>query len=261
MKKKKGSILIIGVYVDDLIVTGSHKDEIIKFKQQMSKEFEMSDLGMLTYYLGIEVNQHKNGLTLRQTNYANTILKKAGMFYCNPCKYPMESKLQLTKDEEGELVDPTSYRSIIGGLRYLTQTRPDIANSVGIVSRFMEKPTKQHQVAVKHILRYVKGTIDYGLSYTKGGKNCVIGYTDSDLARDVEDRKTNNAKCQRIWISRLLGVLTGRKLGPFELNVDNKLALDLMKYPKAGILTKPMNKVKFEAMRKLLGVKDAMIPD
>ncbi|KAL7617031.1 hypothetical protein Lser_V15G00150 [Lactuca serriola] len=227
----------------------------------------------------------------------------------------MESKLQLTKDEEGELVDPTSYRSIIGGLRYLTHTRPDIAYSVGIVSRFMERPTKQHQVAVKHILRYVKGTVDYGLSYTKGRKNCVIGYTNSDLARDVEDRKStsgmafyldnnlvtwssqkqkcvalssceaefmaaNNATCQGIWISRLLGVLTGRKLGPFELNVDNKSALDLMKNPvfhgrskhidtryhfirdhiergnvivkhvntneqKADILTKPMNKVKF----------------
>lgn len=326
-KKKKGSVLIIGVYVDDLIVTGNHNDEVMKFKQQMSKEFEMSDLGMLSYYLGIEVNQHKDGLTLKQTNYAISILKKAGMFDCNPCKYPMEPKLQLTKDEEGEPVDPTLYRSIIGGLRYLTHTRPDIAHSVGIVSRFMERPTKQHQQAVKHILRYIKGTTEYGLSYTKGGKkNVVTGYTDSDLASDVNDRRSTtgmafyldenlitwssqkqkcvalssceaefmaatSATCQGIWIRRLLGVLTEKIISPMVLYVDNKSALDLMKNPvfhgrskhidtrfhfirecvergdvvvrhvgtkeqRADILTKSMSRVKFEEMRKLLGVKE-----
>lgn len=112
------------------------------------------------------------------------------MFDYNPCRYLIESKLQLTKVEEGELVNPTSYRSITRGIIYLTHTRPDIAYSIGIVSYFMEKPTKQHQVAMKHILMYVNWTVDHGLSYTKGSKNGMIGYIDSNLARDVKDRRS-----------------------------------------------------------------------
>lgn len=159
---------MVGVYVDDLIVTGNCSNEVKLFKEQMQQEFEMSDLRSLSNYLGIEVGQQKDGITLKQIAYAKNILEKAGMVKCNSCKYPMEPKLELTKDEEGDLVNPTVYRSIIGGLRYLTHTRPDISYDVGIVSRFIERPTVKHRQAVKHILRYIKGTIDYGLKYTRG---------------------------------------------------------------------------------------------
>ncbi|XP_023732693.2 secreted RxLR effector protein 161-like [Lactuca sativa] len=105
----------------------------------------------------------------------------------------MEPKLELTKDEEGDPVNPTKYRNIVGGLRYLTHTRPDISYAVGIVSRFMERPTVKHLQAVKHILRYIKGTIDYGLKYTRcNGEDIVTGYTDSDLARDVNDKRNTS---------------------------------------------------------------------
>nr|GEY53489.1 hypothetical protein [Tanacetum cinerariifolium] len=157
----------------------------------MNKEFNMSDMGLLSYYLGIEVSQYADRVTLKQAADVKTILKKTGMEDCNACKYPMEPKLELTKYEAGDPVDPTEFRSIVGALRYLTHTRPDISYAVGLVSRFMEKPTSQHLKAVKHILRYVKGTVNYSIVYTKGsGEDIIIGYTDSDFARDVNDRRS-----------------------------------------------------------------------
>ncbi|XP_052619564.1 uncharacterized protein LOC128125952 [Lactuca sativa] len=131
---------------------GSCDQSIQNFKKDMSVKFEMSDLGLLTYYLGIEVNQQNTGITLKQEAYAKSILAKTRMLDCNPTKSPMEHKLKLRKDEEGELVNPTEYRSLVGGLRYLTHTRPDITFVVGVVSRFMEKPTIKHLQAVKTIL-------------------------------------------------------------------------------------------------------------
>lgn len=186
-----GKLLIVGVYVDDLIVTGNCEMEVTKFKKQMNNEFEMSDLGTLSYYLGIEVAQHEDGISLKQSAYARNILIKAGMDGCNPSQYPMEPKLELTKDEGATPVDPTEYRRIIGGLRYLTHTRPDISYAVGMASHFMERPTVQHLQVVKRILRYIKGTIDFGLVYKRGsGKDDVIGYSDSNHARDVNDRRS-----------------------------------------------------------------------
>ena len=95
----------------------------------------MSDLGFLTHYLGIEVSQNDEGISLKQESYAKNLLAKTGMQDCNPTKTPMEHKLRLRKEDESELVNPTEYRSIVGGLRYLTHTRPDISFAVGIVSR------------------------------------------------------------------------------------------------------------------------------
>ncbi|KAL4567198.1 hypothetical protein LXL04_022774 [Taraxacum kok-saghyz] len=151
----------------------------------MKKEFEMSDLGLLSYYLGIAVSQKKWGISLRQTAYARKILEQFGLLDCNPTKSPMEPKLKVTKDEEGEEVDPTEYRRVVGCLRYLTHTRPDLSFSVGIASRFMEKPTTLHFQVVKHILRYVKGTIDYGINYEKGREvEDLVGFSDSDHGGD-----------------------------------------------------------------------------
>ncbi|GJV52340.1 putative RNA-directed DNA polymerase [Tanacetum coccineum] len=266
-KKKDDDVLIIGVYVDDLIVTGSCHKSIQDFKRDMKAKFEMSDLGLLSYYLGIEVNQQETGITLKQEAYARSILTKTRMIKCNPNKRPMEHKLKLTKDGEGELINPTEYRSIVGGLRYLTHTRPDISFAVGVVSRFMEKPTEQHLQAVKGILRYVKGTLDHGLLYTRGeSKVTITGYSDSDLANDVNDRKSTGgmafyvngnlvtwasqkqrvvalssceaefiaatmAACQGIWLRRLLTEITKQRVPPVTLFVDNQSALELMKNP------------------------------
>ncbi|XP_031493243.1 uncharacterized mitochondrial protein AtMg00810-like [Nymphaea colorata] len=183
--------IIVGVYVDDLIVTGEDSEAIAAFKQQMMAEFEMSDLGLLTYYPGIEVAQGEDGIWIKQAAYAKKVLIQFGMLDCNPTKIPMEPRSQLNKDPKGQSVDATEYRRVIGCLRYLLHTRPDLLYAVGVASRFMKRLTVMHHKAVKQILRYLKGTINFGLVYTKGkGEEVIIGFTDSDLAGDVDDWKS-----------------------------------------------------------------------
>jgi len=147
--------LILGVYVDDLIVTGGEPAEIAVFKKQMTSEFEMSDLGKLSFYLGIEVEQETDCITIKQTGYAKKVLSRFGMENCNPTKIPISPGTVLHDDKDGRPIDATEYRRVVGCLRYLLHTRPDLAFSVGMASRFMERPTVMHQCAVKHILRYL----------------------------------------------------------------------------------------------------------
>jgi hypothetical protein len=135
-----GNRLIVGVYVDDLIITGAGINSILEFKQQMADVFKMSDLGLLSYYLGIEVKQSEKGIALSQGNYARKILEKGRLQGCNPCQIPMQANLKLSKESSSAKVDATEYRSLVGSLRYLVHTRPDLAFSVGYVCRFMEDP-------------------------------------------------------------------------------------------------------------------------
>ncbi|XP_062182043.1 uncharacterized mitochondrial protein AtMg00810-like [Phragmites australis] len=233
----------------------------------MKATFQMSDLGLLHYYLGMEVTQSADGITLGQSAYAAKILKNAGLVGCNPSYIPMEPCLKLSKASTAPAVDVTTYRSIVGSLRYLMNTRPDLAYSVGYVSRFMEKPTTEHLVAVKRVLRYISGTLDFGYHYTRKKKDAqLIGYSDSDLAGDIDTRKSttgvvfflgNNvitwqsqkqkvvalssceaeyiagttAACQGVWLARLLAELKGEKAGAFQLNIDNESAIQLSKNP------------------------------
>ena len=132
------------MYVDDLIISGPNVRDIKQFKSEMRNKFGMGDLGLLSYYLGIEVKQGDGGITLSQSSYAVRILERAGMKNCNPCDTPMECRLKLCKEKEGEAVDPTACRSIIGSLRYIVNTRPDLAYAVGVVSRYMEAPGREH---------------------------------------------------------------------------------------------------------------------
>ena len=123
--------------------------------------------------------------------YAKKVLEKARIGGCNRTKYPIDPKERLPKDKRGTEVDSTDYKNMVGGLRYLVHLRPDIAYSVGMVSRFMEKPTVLHKNAVKHIMRYVKGTLEFGLVYSKNsGNNMIVAYSDSDLVGQMDDRKS-----------------------------------------------------------------------
>lgn len=233
----------------------------------MQGEFEMSDLGLLSYYLGIEVEQGEGGTTLKQTAYAKKVLVQFGMQDCNSTLIPMDPKMQLHKDAEGQEVDATEYRRVIGCLRYLLHTRPDLSYAVGVASRFMERPTVLHFKAVKQILRYLKGTVERGLVYAAGGGELKItGYTESDLAGDVDDRRSTggmafyinqslvawslqkqktvvlssceaefmaatDAACQVLWLRALLGEVAGVEEKSVTLFVDNKSAISLMKNP------------------------------
>ncbi|GJU03010.1 putative RNA-directed DNA polymerase [Tanacetum coccineum] len=267
--QSKNTTLIIGVYVDDIIVTGSSEKQVQDFKVRMNSIFDMSDLGKLNYYLGIEVKQEENSIIIKQENYARKILEEAGMSNCNPAKWPMDPKLQLTKDEGGKEVDPTKYRRIIGSLRYLINTRPDLSYSVGVVSKFMQSPRESHYAAVKKILRYLKGTTG----------SC-----------EAEFMAATAAACQALWLRNMVGFLTGEGAKRVQLLVDNQSAIALMKnhvfhgrskhidtkyhfirecverdqvyvehvcgdLQKADILTKALPRVKFTEMRRLIGAE------
>ncbi|XP_039138720.1 uncharacterized mitochondrial protein AtMg00810-like [Dioscorea cayenensis subsp. rotundata] len=156
----------------------------------MMKVFEMSDLGQLKYFLGLEVTQYKDSLFVSQWKYAEDLLSKAGLLHCNPVGGPinLNEKLQM-KDGSGD-VDCTKYRRIVGSLLYLTHTRPDLMHAVSVVARFMQSPTKHQYGAVKRILRYVSGTTGYGLHYAKNDQFKLVGYSDSDWGGSPEDRRS-----------------------------------------------------------------------
>jgi hypothetical protein len=135
IRRSDSSQLTVDVYVDDLVIIGPHKEEICKFKREMAVEFKMSDLGLLRYYLGIEVRQGADGITLCQRTYASKILEKVGLADCNPRQTPMEARLKLSKHSIEPLVEATLVRSIVDSLCYLVNTRLDIAFVVGYVSR------------------------------------------------------------------------------------------------------------------------------
>lgn len=154
-RMKTGMRLVVGVYVDDLIIMGESEEEVVVFKQEMKKVFRMSDLEALSFYLGIEVKQMQSGIELCQSSYVVKLLEKAGMKDCNSCATPMEARLKLSKDSASSVVDSTEYRSLIGSLRYLLHTRPDLTFSVCYLSRFMEEPKQEHLNAVKKVFRYI----------------------------------------------------------------------------------------------------------
>ena len=193
-RSNKNSFLIVGVYVDDLIISGPNADDITQFKQEMRKKFSMSDLGLLSYYLGMEVMQKDGVITICQSSYAAKIVQQCQMTGCNPVDTPMEQRVKLTKAKTGTEKNVTRYRSIIGMLRYLVNTRPDLSFAVGTVSRFMEAPDNEHWAAVKRIIRYVSGTLNYGCKFIRGANSemLLLGYTDSDQAGDLVQRKSTS---------------------------------------------------------------------
>ena len=135
---KGGNALLVGVYVDDLVITGTKEAEVKAFKEEMKATFQMSDLGLLSFYLGIEVHQDSSGISLRQTAYAKRIVELGGLTGCNPTHTPMEERLKLSRDNTTKEVNATRYRRIVGSLRYLVHTRPDLAFAVVYISRFMQ---------------------------------------------------------------------------------------------------------------------------
>jgi hypothetical protein len=132
--------------------------------------------------------------SLKQGKYTVEILKRFDMLECKSINTPMEAKLKLKLlvDTSSNLIDATLYRQIIGSLMYLTNTRPDIYFAVNTLSQFLVEPRRVHLVAAKHVMRYLKGTMDYGLSYDGDHDFTLIGYTDADWAGSVADRKSTS---------------------------------------------------------------------
>jgi hypothetical protein len=175
--------LIIKVYVDDLIIIGTSTQAIEEFRQEMKERFQMSDLGLLSYYLGIEVVQGVAGIALCQPAYTGKLLDWCGLSSCNPAAPPMENILKLSRSSTKAPVNVTEYQGIIGALRYLLHTRLELTFTVGYLSRFMEESREDHLAAVKRVLRYVADTRDHRLFYTKQeeGPPKLIGFSDADF--------------------------------------------------------------------------------
>ena len=136
----QGEILIIFLYVDDLIFTGNINLSIEEFRTTMKKEFEMTDMGLLRYFLGIEVKQTNEGIFISQTMYAGDILKRFRILNSKPTPTLTTTGLKLSKDDCSSNVDPTFYKSMVGNLMYLTTKRPDIMYAFNLISTFMETP-------------------------------------------------------------------------------------------------------------------------
>nr|GEX25213.1 hypothetical protein [Tanacetum cinerariifolium] len=147
---------------NDLIFTGNNKRMIDQFKESMTREFDMTDMGLMKYFLGLEVRQEISGIFISQKAYAKEILKR------------------------------NKYRSLVGSLRYITSTRPDLSYSVGVISQFMENPKYAHWKTLKRILRHVKGIESLGLFYSSSKEYTLKGYSDSDWHGDVDDRKSTS---------------------------------------------------------------------
>ena len=154
--KREHELLIIQVYVDDIIFGATSENLCEEFSSLMGKEFEMSMMGELTFFLGLQIKQSSNGISICQEKYIKEMLKKFNMFDSKPIDTPMGTNSKMVVEESDPLVNQTMYREIIGSLLYLTASRPDIVYSVGMCARFQACPRDSHLKATKRILRYLK---------------------------------------------------------------------------------------------------------
>lgn len=179
MKKGSSVHVLVLLYVDDMIAIGNDEQEVTRLREELAVRFKMKNLGELHHFLGLEVSRNEEGIFFSQAYYAKQILEKFSMTDCKPIATPMEHYLKLKVDEGKELKDGQCYHMLVGSLLYLTITRPDISFSIGIVSQFMKQPRKSHLDAANRILRYLGGTINFGLVYKVDANLCLKGYTDS----------------------------------------------------------------------------------
>ncbi|KAK2981980.1 hypothetical protein RJ640_007572 [Escallonia rubra] len=190
----RGTLLIL-VYVDDMILTGDTPEFLEWFIQELGNEFTIKDLGSLHYFLGIEVHSSDSRLFLCQSKYAQDILTRAQMIGCKPISTPMEIKARSTASSRNPYPDPTHYQSIIGALQYLMFTRPDLSYSVNFVCQFMQAPTVGHYQVVKRILRYVGGTLDYGMKVLRQSSLELNAFSDADWAECPITRRSTTGMC------------------------------------------------------------------
>ncbi|GKD10404.1 putative ribonuclease H-like domain-containing protein [Tanacetum coccineum] len=189
-------ILLVQVYVDDIIFGSTKKELCNAFEKLMHEKFQMSFIGELTFFLGLQVQQKKDGIFISQDKYVEEILKKFGFTDVKTASTPIETQKPLLKDEDGEKVDVHMYRSMIGSLMYLTSSRPHIMFAVCACARYQVNPKVLHLHVVKMIFRYLKGQPKLGLWYPKDSPFDLVAYSDSDYARASLDRKSITGGCQ-----------------------------------------------------------------
>ncbi|GAA0173161.1 transmembrane signal receptor [Lithospermum erythrorhizon] len=286
-KNEEGNIIIVSMYVDDLIFTGNSQEMMKEFKECMIKMFDMTDLGSMTYFLGIEVKQFKHGIFISQKKYAEEILRRFKMEECNSVSCPMTPGTIFEGEEnEDKLIDETYYKQIVGSLMYLTTTRPDMMFSVSILSRSISRPTEHHLQLAKKVLRYLRGSSGFGIFYQKGIEGGeLLSYTDSDFASDKRDRKSTSGyvfmisggavawsskkqpivtlstteaefiaaavcACQAIWMKRVLTEIEHSVSTCTQILCDNSSTIKLSKNPVMHGRSKHID-IRFHFLRNL----------
>ncbi|CAM8953839.1 unnamed protein product [Rhodiola kirilowii] len=161
----------------------------------MQSEFKISMVGEMSYFLGLQVKQKVDGIFISQRKYVRNLIKKFDLEKAAHKRTPAATHVKITKDEAGTSVDQTLYRSMIGSLLYLTANRPDIAHDVGVCARYQANPKESHLMNVKRIIKYVCGTVDHGLWYTKDTNSCLVRYCEADWEGNAEDRKSTSGRC------------------------------------------------------------------
>jgi hypothetical protein len=202
----------VQVYVDVIVFGGSSNSLVARFAEDISREFEMSMMGELQFFLGLQIKQSKEGTFVHQSKYTKDIVRKFKMEDSKAMTTPMSTTTALDANKEGEHVDQKEYQSMIGSLLYLTTTRPDIQFSVCLCAHFQASPRTSHRQAVKQIFRYLRHTPDFSLWYSASSSFALHGFSDADFAGCRLDRKSTSRTCQfwdRLWC---LGLPTNNRV-------------------------------------------------
>ncbi|KAG6505923.1 hypothetical protein ZIOFF_031236 [Zingiber officinale] len=222
IKKRQGLMVIVLLYVDDIILTGSNFAEVTRLQEELSLRFDMKKLGELSNFLGLQIENLDKGIYVSQFSYAKRLIEKFGLIDGKKRSTPLDVNTRLRCDEGTCLSDPRPFRTLVGSLIYLTIKRPDIAFSVGMVSRYMQEPRKPHFEEAKKILKYVNPTLNLGLLYEKGVEFSLQGFADADFDR----------ASRQVWIGRLdeaAGRARGRQdEGGWRLTMDGGTCLGLV---------------------------------
>ncbi|KAK4848808.1 hypothetical protein QYF36_017638 [Acer negundo] len=199
IKKDKNELFIAQIYIDDIVFGSTNKTNVQHFVKVMSHEFEMSLVGELSYFLGLQIRQLNDEIFITQAKYAKNLVKKFGLENAKHCDTPMSTTLKLSKDASGKSVDQTLYRDMIGSLLYLTASRPNISFSVGVgvgvCDRYQTDPKESHLSSVKRIICFVNGTSNYGIWYSFDTNAGLIGFSDAYWAENCDDKKSTSGVC------------------------------------------------------------------
>jgi hypothetical protein len=187
--------VLLLVYVDDIVITGTDSGLISQLQAQLKDSFHMKDLGPLQYFLGLEVLSSPTGTYLHQHKYLEDLITLAGLRDGRSVDTPLEVNVKYCRDDGDLLPDPSLYRQLVGSLNYLTITRPDISFAVQQVCQFMHAPRHLHLTAVRRIIRYLLSTPDRGLFFPVNSSLELIGYSDADWAGCADTRRSITGWC------------------------------------------------------------------
>jgi hypothetical protein len=198
---------LVQICVDDIIFGCPSHTLVSIFQEMMESEFQMSMMGELTFFLGIQVKQTKQGTFVHQAKYTKDLMKKFNMTKLKPVHTLMSSAASLGPDEDGDVVDQREYMSMIGSLLYLTATRSDIQFTVGLCARFQASPRSSHRTTVQQIFNYLKHTPEFGIWYSASSSLDLVGFFYADFAGCGIDRKSTSGTCHFLDLRLFAGLL------------------------------------------------------